>query len=118
MDMSVKLSQAYTPIVTSLAVSSDKDPSAATVKAPDAVTPVDQAATREDLEKAVGKIREFASDNHRNLDFSIDDSTGKVVVKVVATDTGEVVRQIPSETALKLAQNLNDANSLLFKDEA
>lgn len=117
MDMSVKLSQAYTPMVTSLAVSSDKDPSAAAVKAPAALAPVEKAATGEDLQKAVDAMRDFASSNQRNLDFSIDDSTGKVVVKVVATDTGEVVRQIPSETALKLAHNLNDASSLLFKDE-
>lgn len=117
MDMSVKLSQTYTPVVTSLAVSSDKDPSAP-VKAPDVVQPVAKASTREDLEKAVGEIRDFVSSSHRNLDFSIDDSTGKVVVKVIATDTGEVVRQIPSETALKLAQNLNEASSVLFKDEA
>jgi flagellar protein FlaG len=56
--------------------------------------------------------------SQRNLDFSIDDSTGKVVVKVIATDSGEVIRQIPSETALKLAQNLSDASSLLFDSKA
>ncbi|MNG28399.1 flagellar protein FlaG [compost metagenome] len=53
----------------------------------------------------------------RNLNFSIDDSTGRVVVKVIATDSGEVIRQIPSETALKLAQNLSDASSLLFQTQ-
>ncbi|MCF9007355.1 flagellar protein FlaG, partial [Pseudomonas carnis] len=34
------------------------------------------------------------------------------------TDSGEVIRQIPSETALKLAQNLSDAGSLLFDSKA
>lgn len=70
------------------------------------------------LEKAVTDIREFVQASQRNLDFSIDDSTGKVVVKVIATDSGEVIRQIPSETALKLAQNLSDASSLLFDSKA
>jgi flagellar protein FlaG len=56
--------------------------------------------------------------SQRNLDFSIDDTTGKVVVKVIATDSGEVIRQIPSETALKLAQNLSDASSVLFDSKA
>jgi len=37
-----------------------------------------------------------------------------VVVKVIATDSGEVIRQIPSETALKLAQSLHDASNVLF----
>lgn len=70
------------------------------------------------LEKAVTDIREFVQATQRNLDFSIDDTTGKVVVKVIATDSGEVIRQIPSETALKLAQNLSDASSLLFDTRA
>ena len=33
-------------------------------------------------------------------------------------DSGEVIRQIPSETALKLAQNLSSASHLLFDDKA
>jgi len=53
----------------------------------------------------------------RNLEFSLDDSTGKVVVKVVARDSGEVIRQIPSETALELAKSLQDVNSLLFDEK-
>lgn len=66
------------------------------------------------LEKAVNDINEFIQAAQRKLDFSIDDSTHQVVVKVIATESGEVIRQIPSELALKLAQSLHDASSLLF----
>lgn len=52
-----------------------------------------------------------------NLDFSIDDSTGRVVVKVIATDSGEVIRQQPSEATLKLAASLSDTSSLLFDEK-
>jgi flagellar protein FlaG len=69
---------------------------------------------RAELEQAVTDIREFVQTSKRNLDFSIDDSTGRVVVKVIATDSGEVIRQLPSEAALKLAASLSDASSLLF----
>jgi flagellar protein FlaG len=65
----------------------------------------------------VTDIREFVQASQRKLDFSIDDSTGRVVVKVIATDSGDVIRQIPSETALKLAQSLSQASSLLFDDK-
>jgi len=41
-----------------------------------------------------------------------------MVVKVIATHSGEVIRQLPSEVALKLAQNLADPNSLLFNASA
>jgi flagellar protein FlaG len=41
-----------------------------------------------------------------------------VVVKVIATESGEVVRQIPSEEALKLAESLNTASNVLFDAKA
>ena len=54
----------------------------------------------------------------RNLNFSIDDSSGQVVVKVIDGDSGEVVRQIPSEEVLKLAARLDDVRSVLFETRA
>ncbi|NWL21822.1 flagellar protein FlaG [Pseudomonas umsongensis] len=114
MDMSVKLNQSY--------------PAVAPQTAPVVIDPVQQpkveavasSATepkREELEQAVTDIREFVQAGQRQLDFSIDDSTGRVVVKVIATESGDVIRQIPSETALKLAQSLSQASSLLFDDK-
>nr|WP_318183088.1 flagellar protein FlaG [Pseudomonas fluorescens] len=66
------------------------------------------------MEQAVSDIREFVQATQRNLDFSIDDSTGVVVVKVTATARGEVIRQLPTEAALKLAESVSSAGSLLF----
>lgn len=116
MDMSVKLNQSYPPVAPQGApvqVAADKSitkvqETPATGKEPE----------RAELEKAVTDIREFVQASERKLDFSIDDSTHRVVVKVIATDSGEVIRQIPSETALKLAQNLSSASHLLFDDKA
>lgn len=114
MDMSIKLNASY-PAGTTQASSA----SVTQVKpAPENDSTSDEAPQRVALEKAVTDIREFVQATQRNLDFSIDDTTGKVVVKVIATDSGEVIRQIPSETALKLAQNLSDASSLLFDTRA
>ncbi|MGY2045008.1 flagellar protein FlaG [Pseudomonas pergaminensis] len=116
MDMSVKLNQSYPPVA-----SQSPPAQAATDKSIPKVQEV--AATgkepeRADLEKAVTDIREFVQASQRKLDFSIDDSTHRVVVKVIATDSGEVIRQIPSETALKLAQSLSSASNVLFDDKA
>ena len=116
MDMSVKLNQSYPPVapqgappkVTADQSSSKAQEVAATGKEPE----------RADLEKAVTDIREFVQAAQRSLDFSIDDSTHRVVVKVINTDNGEVIRQIPSETALKLAQSLSSASHVLFDDKA
>ena len=114
MDMSVKLNLSYPAIA-------PKSQSAPVDQANrPKVEAVDKAATepkREELEKAVTDIREFVQASQRKLDFSIDDSTGRVVVKVIATESGDVIRQIPSETALKLAQSLSQASSVLFDDK-
>ncbi|WP_043197116.1 flagellar protein FlaG [Pseudomonas putida] len=112
MDMSVKLGLSYP-------ASAAPDTTTSKRQASDQATnePVDkesQPAARQDLESAISAIQDFVKASERQLDFSIDDSTGQVVVKVIARQSGEVIRQLPSEVALKLAENLKDANSLLF----
>ncbi|MBA6067154.1 flagellar protein FlaG [Pseudomonas mosselii] len=116
MDMSVKLNQVYPPVLPQAVVTA-KDP-LVPAKVPEVAAADDKPHTREDLEKAVGEIRDFVQSSQRKLDFSIDDSTGRVVVKVIATESGDVIRQLPSETALKLAQSLSEAGSLLFDGKA
>ncbi|MEW5515492.1 flagellar protein FlaG [Pseudomonas asiatica] len=117
MDMSVKLNQVYPSVLPHAPVSDvERDP-AVPAKVQEAAAR-ERRHSREDLEKAVDDIRDFVQSSQRQLDFSIDDSTGRVVVKVIATQSGEVIRQLPSETALKLAQSLSEASSLLFDDQA
>ena len=113
MDMSIKLNAPYPPGVSQ----ASSAPAAQAKPAASSEAATGEEPERVALEKAVTDMREFVQASQRNLDFSIDDSTGKVVVKVIATDSGEVIRQIPSETALKLAQNLSDASSLLFQSK-
>lgn len=116
MDMSVKLNLSY-PAVAPQSVKpvvTDK-PDLPKAEAVASLAP-EPEPKREDLEKAVTDIQEFVQAAQRKLDFSIDDSSGRVVVKVIATETGNVIRQIPSEAALKLAQSLSDASNLLFND--
>jgi len=77
-----------------------------------------QAASAEEVAGAVSVIREFVQSVKRNLDFRLDDSSGRVVVSVTDSESGDVVRQIPSEDALKLAESLEEVRSLLFRAEA
>lgn len=71
-----------------------------------------------DIQDAVSSIQQFVQTVQRNLNFSLDDSSGRVVVKVTDGASGELIRQIPSEEALRLAESLDQARSLLFKAEA
>lgn len=82
-----------------------------------AVTPA-QDVSREQVEDAVATIQEFVQSVRRSINFAVDDGSGRVVVKVTDAGSGDVIRQIPSEEALKLAENLSEVRSLLFKAEA
>ena len=73
---------------------------------------------RAQVEEGVVTLQAFAQTVSRNLSFSVDDGSGQVVVKVVDSTSGDLIRQIPSEEALQLAERLSDARSLLFKAEA
>lgn len=54
----------------------------------------------------------------RDLLFSIDNDTGKTVVKVVDSVTDKVIRQIPSEELIAIAKALDKFQGLLLKQEA
>ncbi|WP_417706748.1 flagellar protein FlaG [Pseudomonas sp.] len=82
-----------------------------------ALTPA-QEVSREQVEDAVATIQEFVQSVRRSINFAVDDGSGRVVVKVTDAGSGDVIRQIPSEEALKLAENLSEVRSLLFQAEA
>ncbi len=68
----------------------------------------------EKLQDAVEKMNELMQGGKRSLNFSVDDSTEKVVIKVMDLDTEEIVRQIPSEETLKFAEHLEGMVGLIF----
>ncbi|GJL74416.1 MAG TPA: flagellar biosynthesis protein FlaG [Nitrosomonas sp.] len=70
------------------------------------------------IEQAVEKIQETVNNMAQNLRFSIDEDTGKTVVKVMDAQTQEVIRQFPSQEAISIARTLDKIQGLLFDDEA
>ena len=84
------------------------------------VSGVNEAAqpTREVVAKAAAQLQEFVSSMGRNLNFSIDESTGYNVVRVVNPDTGELIRQLPSEELLKISRDFQSLNNVLVSHRA
>jgi flagellar protein FlaG len=118
MDMSVKLNLSY-PTAQAAAPVAEKPLEkpqvvVAELSAVSDESKKDPQSEQDQLKMAVQEIEKFVQSVKRNLEFSIDEPSGKVVVKVIASDSGEVVRQIPNEEVLRLANSLNDASSLLF----
>jgi len=81
---------------------------------------VNEAAqpTREVVAKAAAQLQEFVSSMGRNLNFSIDESTGYNVVRVINPDTGELIRQLPSEELLKISRDFQRLNNVLVSQRA
>lgn len=59
-----------------------------------------------DIHVAAKLIDRYLRDAGRELSFSVDDTTGIVVVAVRDPNSGELIRQMPSEEALRIASNL------------
>jgi flagellar protein FlaG len=90
---------------------------AATVIKPSGVNQTAQV-TRETVAKAAEQIQQFLQSMGRNLNFSIDETSGYHVVRVVNPDTGELVRQLPSEELLKISRDFQRLNNALVSQRA
>lgn len=82
-----------------------------------AATPPPQISS-EQVKQAMEKIRAAVAPTSQGLQFSMDESSGRTVIKVVDSSTQEVIRQIPSEEALKMAQELERMQGLLLNRKA
>lgn len=80
-------------------------------------SPDKQPPSREAVREAMQEMQKSLPAMARNLQFSIDEQTGRTVVKVVDATTSEVIRQFPSEELLSIAQALDKFSGLLLKQK-
>ncbi|GGE58006.1 hypothetical protein GCM10011533_08120 [Streptosporangium jomthongense] len=69
-------------------------------------------AQREELDDAVSQLNDYVQNVQRDLQFEVDNELGQTIVKVVDQETQEVVRQIPDEVAMRLAEKLQQDEPL------
>jgi len=88
-----------------------------TVIKPSNVTQASQL-TQEVVAKTAQQLESFVASMGRDLSFSVDSTTGYHVVRVTNPQTGEVVRQLPSEELLKIAETMRQTGSGLVNQKA
>lgn len=71
-----------------------------------AKAPVDDGTSPVNLAAALDDLAARAAESGASLDFRIDEDSGRVVVSVVDRSDGTVLRQMPSEEALRIARSL------------
>jgi len=72
----------------------------------------------EKLTEAVDKINEMMQQGKQMLTFQLDDDSGRMVVRVIDSQSKEVVRQIPSEETLNFAKYVDGLVGLIFNKKA
>ncbi|MEM6188113.1 flagellar protein FlaG [Shewanella scandinavica] len=70
------------------------------------------------LTQVATELSDMMSMMRKGLAFKVDENSGQAVVTVLDRDTGDVIRQMPSEEALALAEKLSEVTGLLMKTEA
>lgn len=94
---------------------SAKGPAKASGKqAPPAGKELPPAPTIQNVDRAVKQIKAFLSSTQRQLDFQLDDNSGRTIIRVTNPETGELIRQIPSEEVLKLAASIQSGGFQLI----
>ena len=79
---------------------------------------VDRAPSHAELGNVVADLNKVAQANAQGVRFSVDEDTGRTVVKVVDTQTDTVLRQIPSIEALKLWRSIEQMQGMMLRDKA
>ncbi|MCK0163758.1 flagellar protein FlaG [Marinobacter sp. S6332] len=69
-------------------------------------------AQQEELKGAVSQLNDYVQNVQRDLQFEVDNDMGQTIVKVVDQQTQKVIRQIPDEVAMRLAEKLQQDEPL------
>lgn len=78
-----------------------------------------QSPSSVQLQSAVESINKVLHQSNKNLEFTVDSESKDPVVKLVDSETGDVIRQYPTEEALSIARSIDDFQlGLLIKQEA
>ena len=119
------------PSVSPPGAASGESARGAVAKAPSQSAPLSFAGTKGDsandkgnpsikaLNEAVERINRHLAFIPTALQFRVDHDTGKIVVKVVNSETNEVLRQVPTDEVLVVAKAVRDwqSNSGLIVNE-
>jgi len=71
------------------------------------------------LQNMVEALNKVMKQSNKNLEFSVDADTSKSVVRLVDTETGDTIRQFPSEAMLAISRAIEQVQQgLLLKQKA
>lgn len=75
-------------------------------------------ASAEATQHAAARINEFLKSSAANVEFTVDASSDQVIVRVVDTETRQLIRQMPTEETLAISRALDRLSGLLMAQKA
>lgn len=80
--------------------------------------PPSQPASKAAVEDAVRQANEFIKPVSESIQFTLDQDSGKLIVKMVDLETNQILRQFPSEEMLALSKAMDKLQGLLIHQKA
>ena len=74
----------------------------------EAVNKTSEPAQSQLTEEVVNELNDAILGVRRELRFSIDEDSGRAVVQVMDSETGETIRQLPSEEVLAVSRHIRE----------
>ena len=78
----------------------------------------DSERYEERLQKSVQTLNQRMEELNRSVRFSVDRQFDKDVISVVNPDSGDVIRQIPPEAAMRVSEGVKSLRGMLFDETA
>jgi flagellar protein FlaG len=108
------------PVAVSIPISGGTVQSDVKLNLPD-TTPVQSAVqssgepvSSTQLQNVADHINKILKQSNKNLEFSVDAATQKPVVKLIETDTGDLIRQFPTEEMLAISSAIEKFQQGVF----
>lgn len=81
--------------------------------------PVQPPPSAEAARQAAAQINAFLkSSSAASVEFTIEGKSDQVIVRIVDSNTNQLIRQIPSEQVLAISQALDGISGMLLKQKA
>ncbi|WP_133407560.1 flagellar protein FlaG [Parashewanella tropica] len=73
---------------------------------------------KQELTKATEELTQMMAITRKSISFEVNENSNEPIVSVRDADSGEVIRQIPTEEALKIAERIAEMRGLLLDEKA
>ena len=81
-----------------------------------AVESISYQEALKEIDDAIAKLNEVLATRDHSIRFRRDETLNRSIITVVNDDTGEVVRQLPTDEMLQVARNLENLKGVIIKE--